>query len=125
MTGPQFLLDTNVVIGLSKGPGPARDLVDQKNAPPAVCAISQLTRIELLSYWALEPGETAWIETLLSAVTVILLDDRIEHETIALRRRTRLKLPDAITGATAVVHGLTLLTLDDRLNAAVAGTPQP
>jgi predicted nucleic acid-binding protein len=53
------LLDTNIVIGLSKGPGPASDLVYEQNASPELCAVSQITRIELLSYWALEADEEA------------------------------------------------------------------
>jgi predicted nucleic acid-binding protein len=52
-------------------------------------------------------------------MVVLLLDDQIEAATIALRRRARLKLPDSIIGATAQVHGLTLLTLDERLKTAL------
>ena len=118
MTTARFLLDTNVVIGLVKGPGAARDLVDSNNAPPEKCAISQITRIELLSFHALSPGEEARIKALLSVMTVILLNDPIEQHAIALRLRTRLKLPDAIVGATAKVAGLQLLTLDQKLSAA-------
>jgi len=58
------------------------------------------------------------IQRLLSKFHVILLDEQIEEATIALRRRARLKLPDAIIAATAHVQGLTLLTLDERLRAA-------
>lgn len=122
MTGPRFLLDTNVVIGLVNGPGAARDLVDQNDAPPEICAISQISRIELLSFSALSSEEEAQIDSLLSVMTIILLDDRIEREAISLRRRTRLKLPDAIIGATARVHGLRLLTMNDRLEAAIRKT---
>ena len=121
VTTAQFLLDTNVVIGLVKGPGAARDLVDSNNAPPEICAISQITRIELLSFHALSPGEEARIKALLSVMTVMLLNDQIEQQAIALRIRTRLKLPDAIIGATAKVAGLQLLTLDQKLSEAFAG----
>jgi predicted nucleic acid-binding protein len=58
---------------------------------------------------------------LLAAVTVIGVSDRVERETIAFRRRKRLNLPDPIIGATAIAHGLTLLTLDKRLNVAMQG----
>ena len=121
MSGPRFLLDTNVVIGLVNGPGAARNLVDLNEAPPDVCAVSQISGIELLSFPALSADEEARINVLLTAVTVIVLDDRIERETIALRRRIRMKLPDAVIAATARVHGLKLLTLDERLEAAFNG----
>ena len=83
-------------------------------------AISQISRIELLSFHALSKDDEHRILALLSAVQVILIDEGIERETIALRRRTRLKLPDAVIAATARVNGLELLTLDERLNAAWA-----
>ena len=43
------------------------------------------------------------------------LDDKIEHAAIALRRATRLKLPDAIVAATAWAEGLVLLTSDQQM----------
>lgn len=75
--------------------------------------------MELSSFSTISSAEEAVIEALLSAVSVILLDERIEQEAIALRRRCRLELADAVIAATATVHGLTLLTLDERLGAAL------
>ena len=118
MSPPRFLLDTNVANGYLDGREPVRVLVDAHNAVPADSAISQITRIEMLSYWALSSAEESKIRRFLSAVTVILLDEIIEREAIAFRRRTRMKLPDAVIAATARVHGLQLLTLDERLDAA-------
>ncbi len=115
-----FLIDTNVAIGYLDGREQVRELIERHGAAPGNSAVSQITRIELLSFPAITPDEEARINSLLSTVTVILIDEAIEREAIALRRRTRLKLPDAIIAATAVAHGLTLLTLDDRLSAAVA-----
>jgi len=43
------------------------------------------------------------------------IDERVEQETIRLRKVTSLKLPDAIIAATSVVHNAALLTLDDKL----------
>ena len=93
----------------------------QHGAIPEVSAVSQITRIELLSYHALSRNEEARILALLKSVAVIPLYERIEVETIALRKRTRLRLPDAIIGATAKVAGLELLTLDQKLSEAFAG----
>ena len=46
----------------------------------------------------------------------INLTDTICAQTIELRCRYRLKLPDAIIAATAIVQESTLLTNDSRLN---------
>lgn len=119
MSGPQFLLDTNIVIGVARGPGPARDLLDLSDAPPDVCALSQISRIEMLGFGGLDGAEEARLLTILASMTVFLIDDAVEREAIALRRRTRLKLPDAIIAATARVHGLEVLTLDERFRATL------
>ena len=115
MSGPRFLLDTNIVIGLLQGTGAARDLLDARGASPDVCAVSQITRMELLSFPSITEDEEGKIAMLLAAITVLLLDDLVEKEAIQLRRRSRLKLPDAIIAATALVNDLTLLTFDDKL----------
>jgi predicted nucleic acid-binding protein len=119
MTTRRFLLDTNVVIGLARGPGAARDLLDESAAAPSTCAISQITRIELFSLATLTTADIARLHEFISPFEVLLLNEAIEQATVALRRSIRLKLPDAVIAATATVHGLTLLTLDDRLSAAV------
>jgi predicted nucleic acid-binding protein len=119
MPMPTFLLDTNVVIGTLDGSPPAVALLEQHGAIPSNSAVSQITRIELLSFHRLSPDAKLRIDALLGAVVVLPLNDEIEAATIALRRRVRLKLPDSIIGATAQVHGLTLLTLDERLKAAL------
>ena len=120
MSKPRFLLDTNFAIGMLQGLAPARAVIDESGALPEVSAVSQMTRMELLSFPSMTADDETKVQALLSAITVILIDDQVEQETIRLRRRTRLKLPDAIIGATSNVHGLTLLTLDEQLKAAMA-----
>ena len=71
--------------------------------------------MELLSFKGLKPDEEARINEFLSFCHRFQVDERIEAETIAIRRQSKLLLPDAIIAATAVVYGLTLVTLDKRL----------
>jgi predicted nucleic acid-binding protein len=114
-----FLLDTNVVIGLLAGSEPATRLIQRNKAKFNKLAISRISRIELLSFHALTVAGEVELDEFISSVRVYPINVQIESAAIALRRRTRLKLPDAIIGATAQVHGLTLLTLDKRLQAAL------
>lgn len=68
------------------------------------------------------------IQQLLDAMHYFELDADIEDVTIQLRRNTSLKLPDAIIAATARVHQLDLLTLDQKLQKTVdnwAGGEKP
>ena len=46
----------------------------------------------------------------LQTAIIISLDDDIVGNTIELRSRYNIKLPDAIIAATAIVHDLTLVT---------------
>lgn len=49
MSGLEFLLDTNVVIGHLAGRTPARALFQEKSAPLGRFAVSQITLMELPS----------------------------------------------------------------------------
>ena len=80
--------------------------------------------MELLGFPELSEEARRQVEAFLSAVTVVLLDERIEVAAVELRRRTRLKLPDAVIAATAETHGLRLLTFDARLQTIAAQQPQ-
>ena len=120
MTVARFLADTNVVIAMLSGHPEAVELVSRHGAQFTETAISQITRIELLSYPALTP-ELRWeIVELLAHMQVINVNADIERAAISLRRRHRLDLADAIIGATARVHGLELLTLDAHLADVLA-----
>ena len=121
MNGPEFLFDTNLVIGHLKGRLDARAMISRNGAVPASTAVSQITRMELLGFRSITMLEEARINEFLVSIHVLLLDERTEAAAIALRRRTRLRMPDAIIAATAQVHALRLLTFDDTLRkAAVA-----
>jgi hypothetical protein len=50
------------------------------------------------------------------------IDRDVEDAAIALRRQRKIKLPDALIAATAWVHQLDLLTLDEGLRAVVTST---
>jgi predicted nucleic acid-binding protein len=118
MNGVKFLLDTNVVIGVLSGQEETRALIEEGRVSLDSSAISQITRIELLSFAELTAEAEAKIRQFLSALSILYLDEDVESAAIALRRNLRMKLPDAIILATTQVHGLTLLTLDERLRRA-------
>jgi hypothetical protein len=104
----RFILDSNIFILLFNGrladPLPVGDL-----------AYSAITEIEVLSFSRLSESEAALIRRFLSSMTVYSIDPAIKDKTIQLRRNHRLKLPDAIIAATAMVHNAILLTHDEQL----------
>jgi hypothetical protein len=87
-------------------------------------AVQELARYEKISV-----SRIVWIEFLTGAKTpevevrrrfmlddfeLLEIDEAVSQETILIRQRTRLKLPDAIILATARVHGLLLVTRNHR-----------
>ena len=70
---------------------------------------SVINRIEVLSYNA-PVEDLREVAALFENTTVILLTPEIEARTIDIRRLLKIKLPDAIVAATALIHNLTLVT---------------
>lgn len=112
MSGIEFLLDTNMVIGLLKGHAAAIALAEQSGFALDKSAVSQITRMELLGYPQLTDEEDGTIRGFLANCQVRMLDEQVEAQAIQLRRNGTFKLPDAIVAATALTGSLRLLTLD-------------
>lgn len=108
MNGIDFIADTNVLIGLFNGNERIGELLDNK-----VVAISYITEIELLKHPGLKAQEITLLRKLLRNFHIVEMNSLIKEETILISRKCRLKLPDAIIGATANVLSLPLVTLDD------------
>ena len=109
------MLDSNVLI----------DLLDGNEAVSSLCHIadselyiSVITRIELLSAMRNTEDREATIHSLLSLFTIVPLNDEVENKTIAIRRKTNLKLPDSIIAASAIITEAVLVTRDYRLASA-------
>ena len=89
-------------------PAASSSWLEQQLEQQAV-AISVITRIELLT--KTEPAaEYAMMQIFVQSVAVLPLGEPVTQQTIRLRQQHRIKLPDAIIAATALVHGLALLT---------------
>jgi predicted nucleic acid-binding protein len=122
-TALRALLDTNVVIGLLKADEIATKLVADAGLTFAEMAVSQITRMELLSFENLTAPELHTVEAFLRELQVIGIDAAVESAAIKLRRSRTLKLPDAIIAGTALSRNLLLLTLDQALAKVVAEQP--
>ena len=102
MTG---LLDTNTALYLLGG-RLAHPL------PAGHYGVSVITEMELLAWPSLTPAEEARIRAFLLNVAVVELTPLIRERAIELRRLHRLKLPDAVICATALIEGVDLWTND-------------
>ena len=71
--------------------------------------------MELLSYPTISQVEESRIRQLLAQVIVIGVDEDVKNATILLRKKYRLKLPDALICATALSVNAVLLSNDTQL----------
>ncbi len=110
--GAHFLIDTNTAIDLFKGNLSAASTEWLISVfTERAYSLSIIVRIELLSYGEASSQELAGVHALMSKAAHILpLDEPVVLETIRLRKLYKRKLPDAIIAATALVHGLTIVT---------------
>jgi predicted nucleic acid-binding protein len=105
-----YLLDTNFVINYFKGifSDDAAKFTD--SVINDLTYVSVITRMELLSLQSLKPKDEEVIKEFIFDSTVFSLEENIITKTILLRRTNKIKLPDAIIAATAIVHNLQLIT---------------
>ncbi|PKP88110.1 MAG: VapC toxin family PIN domain ribonuclease [Alphaproteobacteria bacterium HGW-Alphaproteobacteria-16] len=104
-----FTFDTNILIDALKGYVPARDELRRATSDGARAWISRMVWIEILSKGAGESLRRA--EILLSGFGIDEIDAEIASRAASLRReRQRLRAPDAIILATAMLRGRILVT---------------
>jgi len=75
--------------------------------------ISVITKIEVLGYKTTEKANQL-LESFIDDSVVFGLSDEIVEQTIEIRKEIKMKTPDAIVAATALLNGLTLITNDER-----------
>ncbi|MCL2380035.1 MAG: type II toxin-antitoxin system VapC family toxin [Treponema sp.] len=106
----RLLLDTNVIIDFLKQGSSVVDLPLLFSQHE--CFVSVIVKLELLKHPDITPDEEHTINEFLRLVPVAPINAAIENETIALSRLSKLKLPDAIIGATAIVYDAEIVTHD-------------
>lgn len=116
MNGTKFLLDTCFILGFYKRDEKALALAKTVNLKIEDCHISTINRLEVLGYHDMTDTDEIGLTKLLSNFRIYPLTKAIEEKTIDLRKRHKIKLPDAIVLATTLTHHCHLLTLDNGLN---------
>ncbi|MCU0469014.1 MAG: type II toxin-antitoxin system VapC family toxin [Arcicella sp.] len=113
--GTQYLLDTSAISKYLKEVFSENglifmDSVIENNLPK----ISVITQIELLSWKIDDFDDNIIVENFIKGSKIFSLSDEVITQTISLRRKYKIKTPDAIIAATALVNNLTLITDNDR-----------
>ena len=106
MIGSSFLADTNIFIYLLNKESIIEQFLESE------WYYSFITRIELLSKQGITEKEIETVNGVLTACTYLAHSEPIDELTINLKRKYKIKLPDAIIAATALHLQLPLLTVD-------------
>ena len=106
----KYLIDTNILIYYFNGSlsASAKEkitamLTDDFN-------ISVISKMEFLGFSRFDSREKQEAARFISFADVLPLSDAIVERTIQLKQTAKIKLPDAIIGATALCHNLNLVT---------------
>ncbi|NES22438.1 MAG: type II toxin-antitoxin system VapC family toxin [Symploca sp. SIO3E6] len=104
-----YLIDTNIFILLFNNRL-------QEPIPEGDLSYSVITEIELLSFPNLSEEDEALIQQNLALLQRVAIEREVAQKAILLRRKYRLKTPDAIIVASAWIMNAVLLTNDRKLN---------
>ena len=120
--GLNALFDNNILVDYLNGISAAKaevDLYDDK-------AISIITWMEMQI--GTDEADQMSVDRFLSKFTLLTLDAKVSAKAVALRRKRRIKLPDAIIWATALAESRLLVTRNVknfRQHSLAFGCPTP
>ncbi|AEF85477.1 PIN domain protein [Treponema primitia ZAS-2] len=109
-----FLLDSNVIIGYLAAKIPASGLKAVAAIIDNTPHISVISQMEVLRHNDTPENEKTLMDFINSSI-IHPLSEAVVQQTIALAKKSKIKLPDAIIAATSLIEGFTLVTrnIDD------------
>jgi predicted nucleic acid-binding protein len=108
--GKRYLIDTNIVIDFSENRLPLNAKLFVAEVIDNEPNISIINKIELLGFSIVTPEIIEFTDS----TNIINLTEDVANQTISLRKKRKIKLPDAIIAATALTHNLTLISRNSK-----------
>lgn len=107
--GQGYLIDTNTTIDYlsDKLPEKSAEFIEKIDSQ-----LSVISRMELLAWPNATDEQLKVLEAFVGTSNIFSLSEPVIVESIRIRKTYRIKLPDAIIAATALVFDLTLITLN-------------
>ena len=105
----EYLIDTNILIYHTKGSQVTIDFIGNL-ITQHFFNISILTKIEFLGWDKHTPDGFEKCKQLIELANIYPVDEDIANKAIELKRKTSIKLADAVIAATAIMHNLKLVT---------------
>ena len=101
-----FLADTNFLIYVHEGNKIVEPFLNYN------FGIVFISEIELLGFKGITKSQEEKLKNIIDDCYEFAWDTKIKNQTIQLRRRYRIKLPDAIIAAASLVYEIPLVTAD-------------
>jgi len=108
----RYLIDNNVIANFTSEKFPINAMYFLADVIDAIPNISVITKIEALSWRSPIPQDEFFVKSFVDNSIIITLSDAIVEKCIEIRRNFKIKTPDAIIAATAIIYNFTLLTSD-------------
>lgn len=109
----RFLIDTSAVIKFLNESFSIKSLEFLDEILDKECIISFITQIELLA-WDQNQDSIEIIKEFIFNSEVLGFDQSIIERTIEIRKKSKIKLPDALIAATAIEYNLILIADNDK-----------
>lgn len=118
-----WLLDSNAIMGFLNQDSAPGFINQFEQALVEGAAVSVITTIEVLGWRGHDTTSRASAEKLLTCLDEIPLATSVAQQAILLRSSYSIKLPDAVIAATALTHGLKLMTRNQSDFERITGLP--
>jgi hypothetical protein len=107
--GMNMLVDSNEIIDYVSNRIPEKSAKQLDNYFNSNFSVSIISKIEVLGFNTLD-YEMEQLESFIQLSSIVYMDEAVADKTIEIRRMKRIKLPDAIIAATALVQNCILLS---------------
>ncbi len=107
--GMNMLVDSNVIIDYVSNRIPEKSAKQLDNYFNSNFSVSIISKIEVLGFNT-QKYELEQLESFIQLSSIEYIDEAVADKTIEIRRKKRIKLPDAIIAATALVKNCMLLS---------------
>jgi len=105
----KYLIDTNIMVYAAAGDKRAVAFLDQAQRSEWV-GYSAITRLELFGFPDLKPVDEGKLKALLACFDEVDVSSAVIEKAIEIRKQKRIKAPDAILAATALLMSAHLAT---------------
>ena len=109
----RYLIDSNAVIDYLAGNIPAEGMAFMNEVINQRPVISVITKIEVLGYKTTSAANKL-LKDFVNDSLVLDLTDEVVNKTISIRKQSKIKTPDAIITATAIVNKLAVISRNTR-----------